>query len=427
MSLVKRSAVLASISIALTATVLLFPTGDVEAAQQLPPNLIPNSLTVTPSSGPVGTVVTIHESGPCSEVIFKARAGGPASEVDFGFGPIQVLIPTSVGSGPSAPTTPGRYVFAASCVTGPNDEFTNIVAPFTITASTDPGARFVGIASTPDGGGYWIAQAGGGVYSYGDAHFWGSLPGLGVTPGAPIVSITATSDGGGYWLVGADGGVFAFGDAIFAGSLSSRAVIPSAPVVGIAASPDDRGYWLVGAYTDDFGGFADYAFGDAPYCSSHVPSVVPAPLAPGIEFAQFPEVAAANAGSSGGVGFAFTNALGTGALVPAPGFDCSPSHLGDATEAFFPVPATLPVAQFSAVATAPGGGIWLASIDGGVFTAVVDTPPAYLGSLPGLGLKPVAPIVGMASTPNGSGYWLLGSDGGVFAFGDARFLGSAAQ
>ncbi len=34
--------------------------------------------------------------------------------------------------------------------------------------------------------------------------------------------IAATPDGGGYWLVAADGGVFTFGDATFAGSLGSR-------------------------------------------------------------------------------------------------------------------------------------------------------------------------------------------------------------
>ena len=34
-----------------------------------------------------------------------------------------------------------------------------------------------------------------------------------------IVSIVPTPDGGGYWLIGADGGVFAFGDATSQGSL----------------------------------------------------------------------------------------------------------------------------------------------------------------------------------------------------------------
>ncbi|MEO6121605.1 MAG: hypothetical protein ABIW46_06520, partial [Acidimicrobiales bacterium] len=36
------------------------------------------------------------------------------------------------------------------------------------------------------------------------------------------------------------------------------------------------------------------------------------------------------------------------------------------------------------------------------------------------------PVVDMSATPSGHGYWLVARDGGVFAFGDARYLGSAA-
>ena len=35
---------------------------------------------------------------------------------------------------------------------------------------------------------------------------------------APIVGMAATPDGGGYWLVASDGGVFSFGNAAFHGS-----------------------------------------------------------------------------------------------------------------------------------------------------------------------------------------------------------------
>ncbi|MGH9077660.1 MAG: hypothetical protein ACRDY0_09460, partial [Acidimicrobiales bacterium] len=79
----------------------------------------------------------------------------------------------------------------------------------------------------------------GGVFSFGDAHFWGSMGGRALT--APVVGVAATPDGGGYWLVGADGGVFSFGDAHFWGSMGGRAL--TAPVVGIAATPDGGGYW----------------------------------------------------------------------------------------------------------------------------------------------------------------------------------------
>jgi N-acetylmuramoyl-L-alanine amidase len=58
----------------------------------------------------------------------------------------------------------------------------------------------------------------------------------------PIVGMAATPNGGGYWLVAADGGVFSFGDATFYGS--AAASHPTAPAVGMAAVPGGGGYWL---------------------------------------------------------------------------------------------------------------------------------------------------------------------------------------
>jgi len=52
---------------------------------------------------------------------------------------------------------------------------------------------------------------------------------------APMVGIAATPDGKGYWLAGADGGVFSFGSAPFQGSMGGKPM--NAPVVGIAAYP----------------------------------------------------------------------------------------------------------------------------------------------------------------------------------------------
>ncbi len=48
----------------------------------------------------------------------------------------------------------------------------------------------------------------------------------------PIVGMASTPDGQGYWLVAADGGVFSFGDAKFHGSTGSLAL--KAPIVGVA-------------------------------------------------------------------------------------------------------------------------------------------------------------------------------------------------
>ncbi|MHB8288655.1 MAG: hypothetical protein ACYDEY_05370, partial [Acidimicrobiales bacterium] len=49
------------------------------------------------------------------------------------------------------------------------------------------------------------------------AAFYGSM---GAKPlNKPIVGIAATPNGGGYWEVASDGGIFAFGDAAFYGSV----------------------------------------------------------------------------------------------------------------------------------------------------------------------------------------------------------------
>jgi hypothetical protein len=75
-----------------------------------------------------------------------------------------------------------------------------------------------GGAMTPDAKGFWEVGTDGGVFSFGDAGFYGSLPAVGVVPAAAIVEMVRTADGRGYWIVGSDGGVFTFGDAQFYGS-----------------------------------------------------------------------------------------------------------------------------------------------------------------------------------------------------------------
>ena len=92
-------------------------------------------------------------------------------------------------------------------------------------------APVVGMAATPDGGGYWLVASDGGIFSFGDAAFHGSTGSLVLN--APVVGMAATGDGAGYWLVALDGGVFNFGDAPFDGSALSAA---DAPAVGIAAA-----------------------------------------------------------------------------------------------------------------------------------------------------------------------------------------------
>ena len=49
----------------------------------------------------------------------------------------------------------------------------------------------------------------------------------------PVVGIAATPNGGGYWEVASDGGIFAFGDAPFDGSMGGHPLVK--PVVGISS------------------------------------------------------------------------------------------------------------------------------------------------------------------------------------------------
>ncbi len=200
----------------------------------------------------------------------------------------------------------------------------------------------VGMATVPGDGGYWEVASDGGMFSFGAAKFYGSMGGQPLNE--PIVGMAATPDGQGYWLVASDGGIFAFGDAKFYGSMGGQPL--NQPIVGIAATPSGQGYWEVASD----GGI--FAFGDAAFY-----------------------------GSMGGK------------------------------------PLNKPIVGIAANVT--GKGYWEVASDGGIFS-FGDTQ--FYGSMGGQPLN--KPIVGLMPTFDGQGYWELASDGGIFSFGDASFLGS---
>ena len=202
-------------------------------------------------------------------------------------------------------------------------------------------APVVGMAAAPDGNGYLMVASDGGIFAFGDAAFFGSMGTHSLNK--PVVGINETPDGKGYWLVASDGGVFAFGDAAFYGSMGGTPL--TQPIVGITATPDGKGYWLVASD----GGI--FAFGDAAFY-----------------------------GSMGG------------------------SHLSN------------PVVGIASTPT--GRGYWLVAADGGIFAFGDAT---FYGSMGGHPLN--TPMVGIARTPDGNGYWMTASDRGIFAFGDATFYG----
>ena len=189
----------------------------------------------------------------------------------------------------------------------------------------------VGMAATPDGKGYWLADAAGGVSTHGSAVSYGSMAGRPLN--APIAHIVATPDGKGYWLVASDGGIFAFGDATFRGSMGSTRL--NQPVVGIAADDATGGYWEVA--TD--GGI--FAFG-APYFGSTGSLALNQPvngMTPTAEDRGYLLVA-----SDGGT-FAFGKAAFHGST-------------GD-------LPLNAPIVGLAA--DSASGGYWLVAADGGIF------------------------------------------------------------
>ena len=88
------------------------------------------------------------------------------------------------------------------------------------------------MAATPDGGGYWLVASDGGIFSFGNAQFFGSTGALHLN--APIVGMAPTHDDAGYWLVASDGGVFTYGDAPFFGSTGG--ITLNKPIVGMSSS-----------------------------------------------------------------------------------------------------------------------------------------------------------------------------------------------
>jgi len=99
------------------------------------------------------------------------------------------------------------------------------------------------IAGTISGEGYWLLDADGTVYTFGDAVNFGHV--TNVPANAATMTIVPTFDDGGYWIVGSNGQVFTFGDAKFFGDMQTKGV-PVTNIVGMAVTGNDAGYVLMG-------------------------------------------------------------------------------------------------------------------------------------------------------------------------------------
>ncbi len=249
-----------------------------------------------------------------------------------------------------------------------------------------------GGASSVDGssggvGGYWINASDGGVFSFGNAQFYGSTGGMRLNQ--PVVAMASTHDAAGYWEVASDGGVFSFGDAQFHGSTGSIRL--NEPMVGMATTPDGGGYWLVAAD----GGI--FAYGDAQFYGSTGSLRLNKPvigMVPTHDGGGYWLIA-----SDGGL-FAFGDAQFHGSLGSTP-----------------------PPTPIVGVAPSPdGGGYWMLEASG--------TSHGF-GDAPSVGISAVSPALGTLKSPmtglipdfSGQGFDAVNGSGQAFAYGDAPYFG----
>ena len=250
--------------------------------------------------------------------------------------------------------------------------------------------------TTPNHG-YWLVGSDGGIFTFGDAQFYGSTGNIRLQ--RPVVGITPTANDAGYWLVASDGGIFSFGSAGFYGSIPGLGIAPAgsglphslnAPIVGMVPSADGGGYFMVGA---DGGVFT---FGNSKFEGS----------CPGI------------GGCPGGAAVAvMPDATGNGYWVVSAGGDVQP--FGDAAAYGGPGPIGGPVV--AAVRSADGNGYYVLFGSGEVFAYGDAT---YYGGAYGEvgGFNPASTIF---TTADNGGYWIVSANGSVITEGDAPYEGGA--
>ncbi|MGQ0823729.1 MAG: Calx-beta domain-containing protein [Actinomycetota bacterium] len=264
---------------------------------------------------------------------------------------------------------------------------------FTITLSSPSPAVTLADAtatvtiSDDDLGGYWMLEADGTVYAFGDADYYGDASRD--SGSAAAVDIEPSATGSGYLLLDNAGTVRPYGNATT--HTPTRPLGANLPAdedaTAISTTPNGGGYRI---FTSK-GRVATY--GNATYhgdmsgiaLNGPVSDAIPTPSGDGYYMI----------GSDGGV-FAFGDAAFRGSLAQM----------------------TLNEPVVSLVADPDGSGYWLVASDGGVFA--FDAP--FLGSMGGTRLnRAVTGMVAMAR-----GYLMVAKDGGVFAFGGTPFRGGLA-
>ncbi len=256
--------------------------------------------------------------------------------------------------------------------------------------ANDGRAAAVGTAAAATPSGCWMVASDGGIFSFGDAKFYGSTGAIKLNQ--PITGMAPTPTGAGYWLVASDGGIFSFGDAKFYGS--TGAVKLNKPITGMAPTPTGAGYWLVASD----GGI--FSFGDAKFYGSTgavklnkpITGMAPTPAGSGYWLVA----------SDGGI-FSFGDAAFHGSTGA--------------------VKLNQPITGMAATPT--GAGYWLTASDGGIFSF---GDASFHGAAPARP-SPRGPrtVAGMVPSASGGGYWQAASSGELLAFGDAPDFGAGVS
>ena len=178
----------------------------------------------SPASRPTPQTITIGRAGATTPTITNIPS--PASEF-FGF----TAIVGTTGDGTTSVTSSTPKV----CSVGSNGLTVTFVGFGTcsLTPSVALGPNHFGATGNPESfpvqeasHGYWLVGLRRRHLLVRLGPFYGSMGGTPLQ--RPVVAITPTSTGNGYWLVASDGGIFSFGDSTYYGSLPGIGFHPAA-------------------------------------------------------------------------------------------------------------------------------------------------------------------------------------------------------
>ncbi|MGH9009153.1 MAG: phytase [Acidimicrobiia bacterium] len=326
----------------------------------------------------------------------NSLVSGEVTNQNFKLVPLEEVVPLPPPDGPvpdttttTAPVTTTSSSTSTTTSTGPTSTTAAPSSSTTLT-SAPPTTVTTSPADDPDLGfrragqaGYWMVDAGGRVYPFGDAADLGGPAGQ-LAPGSAAVDLEPTPTSSGYWVLADSGRVFPHGNATALGDLAG-VLRPGEAAAALSATPSGQGYWI---FTNR-GRVA--AFGDARHLGDVSALTLAGPVLDSIATATgagYYMVAA-----DGGI-FAFGDARFYGSMGDRP--------LNAPVQSLVPDP--------------DGVGYWLVASDGGVFAFQAG----FSGSMGGRPLN--APVTGMV--PYGDGYLMVGSDGGAFNFSSRPFVGS---